>query len=194
MIIFDFDGVISDSAKWFDDVATYLAGAHGADARLVLEWMITQASASWIGGSWSDATFIEELNTSLSITATIEELNAACRGTMRIDPRIRSLIETLGPIAIFTDNPNVRACMIAEAFPSARVTASYAVGARKYEPGGFAGFSKRSGITSGLFIDDFPRNIEAARAAGFDALRWQLNKDTYSVLEEHIRTYRANDA
>jgi FMN phosphatase YigB (HAD superfamily) len=188
MIIFDFDGVVSDSVRWFDDVAAQVSSIHDVDGDALLDWMIGQ-SRDWLTGAWSDDRFIEELNTSFALTVTIAEIVTACRRSMRIDPHVRGIIERLGTIAIFTDNPQVRASVITEAVPNAHVTCSQRVGKRKHDPEGFERFAQMSGITSGLFIDDYPPNIEAARRAGFDAVRWQLGKDPYEALEATVEEY-----
>jgi FMN phosphatase YigB (HAD superfamily) len=186
MIIFDFDGVISDSVRWFDVVAAQLSAIHDTDEHALLAWMILQ-SKDWLTGSWNDERFVEEFNTAFSIASTIAELAAACHSSIRIDPHVRSLIEGIDRIAIFTDNPGVRAQAIAEALPNAQVTWSQRVGKRKHDPEGFEGFVRESTITSGSFIDDYPPNVEAARRAGFEAVRWQLGKDTYDALERTLR-------
>lgn len=187
MIIFDFDGVISDSVTWFDDVARDVSINQRIGEQEVLEWMISIASTPWLSGAWDDDRFVEELNAAFSINVHLNDIRSSCVRSIRIDPRITRLIEHLSQIAIFTDNPLVRAEIIGAHIPHARVTASQSVGARKHDD--FEAFVKASGITSGLFIDDYPPNITAAQSAGFETLRWQLRKDPYEALETTISRY-----
>ena len=187
MIIFDFDGVISDSVTWFDGVARDVSIRHRAREQEILEWMIAIASHPWLSGTWDDEQFVQELNKTFSIDVGIDEIGSSCASSIRIDPRVAALIESLGCITIFTDNPLIRARFIKASVPQARVTASQSVKARKHDD--FEAFVSSSGIMSGLFIDDYPPNLEAARKAGFETLRWQLRKDPYEVLEARIREY-----
>ena len=186
MIIFDFDGVISDSTKWFRDVARILGGVrHEA----LLEWMISK-SDEWLCGSWSDERFIAELDEAFGLETDLDTLEAACRRSMKVDSRVHTIATNLKNTAVFTDNPAVRARIIQELMPNAHVTYSQHVGVRKRD--GFRAFAQASRIPSGLFIDDYPPNIEAALNAGFNAMRWQLNKDPVQELETaihaHLRT------
>ena len=190
MIVFDFDGVISDSVKWFDDLAIYLSSLGRVENAGVLEWMIRNASARWLRGEWDDERFVEEINLAFPLTIDLADVEEACRRSMRIDERVYAILTRLESTAVFTDNPRVRARIIQELVPSAQVTYSQLVGKRKHDPSGFEGFVRESGITRGLFIDDYPPNIEAARKAGFETLRWQLGKDSYDELESAIRSAR----
>lgn len=189
MIVFDFDGVISDSLRWFEDVAEAFSSMSGAPASTVLEWMIGVASEPWLTGAWSDEAFLEQFNLAFDAHATMQQLIEACGSSIRIDPSVQAIIERIGPIAIFTDNPAVRAHAIEQATGCSNVTTSQSVGARKRDAGGFERFKRLSGIRSGLFIDDYEPNIEAARHAGFDAYRWRIGKNRYEELERRIKRY-----
>lgn len=183
MIVFDFDGVISDSAFWYEEVSARICSRHSTDYDGMLAWMIEHGNGSWLPGVWDDETFLSELNRAFSIESSLQDIKDGCRDGLSLDPDVMRLISGLGEIAVFTDNPAARVGVIEAALPiEARITFSQAVGAVKAQPQGFERFIEANGITSGLFVDDAERNVTAARRCGFDATvaHRRSDRDTHS--------------
>lgn len=185
MIVFDFDGVLSDSRLWYEDVCRLVSEVHGANYDKLLSWMIEHGNRSWISGTWNDEHFVSSLNRTFGTAATIDEIETACEDSMRLSSDVLQLIVPFRSITIFTDNPLVRVRVIERSLPiPSTIICSQQVGVRKHH--GFEKFVEASGITSALFIDDYVPNVNAARAAGFEGLVWQLGKNDIEELREAI--------
>lgn len=123
---------------------------------------------------------LDQLTALLALTrspATDELLRSAWAQAFEPDPRVLALIgRATCPTALFTNNgPLLEAALpadlpaVADAFDE--LVFSWHLGTTKPDPDAFAGAVERLGVDPAtiLFVDDSEANVEAARAAGWQA-------------------------
>jgi putative hydrolase of the HAD superfamily len=111
-----------------------------------------------------------------------EELDAAWCDAFRPD---RAALDQVSrsrgtmAVAVFTNNGPLEEAVLPHLYPEAfegadRLLFSHRLGHRKPEPAAYAAATARLGADPGeiVFVDDSPRNVEAARAFGWTAARF----------------------
>lgn len=183
-LIFDYGGVIWDM-RW--DVMSHLEREHGLRERAIVETLY--GSETWrqleVGVGDRDA-WLEESHRSLETVAgrPIPPLHVRWREQQHlIEPNI-GLIRRLRrryKTAVLSNADNtlvrrLRDAGVIDLFDE--VICSADVGMAKPEPLVYALAAERLGLSPGacVFIDDVERNVEAARAAGMQAVRFRVDE------------------
>lgn len=164
-IIFDFDGVISDSRFWYEDVARIINSHTGADYDAVLGWLIAHGNTYWLNGKWDDDEFMARLGGEFGVEITEEMMRKAMEESMHINPEVKKILEDINArILVFTDNPIIRIKEMKKHLPMvSEFISSQDLEGEKKSISAFSKAIRKYHIPSGtLFIDDAEINRQVA--------------------------------
>jgi len=160
-VVFDFDGVISDSRFWYEDVSRVINKHTDADYQEVLDWMIIHGNSFWLNGKWDDVEFVARLSGEFGIKVTDDMMKEAMQETMHINAEVKELLNGINArILVFTDNPLMRIKEMKKHLPMVeKFISSQDFGGEKKNEIAFSRAIKENRIPSGsLFIDDSETN------------------------------------
>jgi putative hydrolase of the HAD superfamily len=183
LVVFDMDGVLSrpNHARRLEILSRHSGKSPEHIHRAV--WESDLEARAEVGAWRTGAEYLAEVNRVIGASLTREQWIEARRGTTT------PIHETLGiarrlaarvPITTLTNNNALLRESIGEVFPEAAelfgasFLASCELGARKPERAAFANLARRFGVVHErvLFIDDHPKFVEGARAAGLHAIQF----------------------
>ncbi|WP_406323964.1 HAD-IA family hydrolase [Streptomyces sp. NBC_01637] len=154
------------------------------------------ADCDW--GKYTHAAEIRDcIRAATGFTGSDDDLDAAWCSAFRPDHAVREALERHRdslPLALFTNNGPLEQEALMGLYPTmfdgfGHLLFSYRLGHRKPDPAAFDAAAKQLGACPGdiLFIDDSAANTDAARAAGWTALRFRSRETLEQTLHSRIQ-------
>lgn len=191
-VIFDFDGVISDSRFWYEDVARVVNRHTCADYEQVLGWLVEHGNTFWLSGRWDDSEFMARLGGEFGIEITEGIMREAMKETMHINEDVKKLLSEIDArILVFTDNPKIRIDEMKKHLPMVEsfISSQELKGEKKSEKA-FSRAIKEYEIPSGtLFIDDADINRHVAEKLDLMPVPFMLGDFPVWQLELIVKYY-----
>jgi putative hydrolase of the HAD superfamily len=147
-------------------------------------------------GEITAAQYFEHLARVLDLDASAQQVEAGWNsifvGEFEATRRLVERLRTVLPCFAFTNTNGSHMETWSRLFPEVvgafdRIFASHQMGLRKPERAAFDAIRVRTGIaaSSFLFFDDLPENVQAAQAAGLQAVLVKSHRDVAAALEAH---------
>lgn len=144
-------------------------------------------------GRLSSKAFLAQIQKDLSLKASEEDLAQAFNDIFQDNPETAQILPRLKPryrLLLGSNTSQLHADRFLPQFAGAlrwfdSLILSYEVGVRKPKAGFYEAILRQSqaGAENCLFIDDYPANVEGARAVGLEAIRYLPG-----TLEQSLRT------